>query len=397
MLRHYHSFLLLLLPLLPLKVQAQRLSGRVLDADTGQPVPYASLSVPGTSYGTTSNAEGEFELALKLPARLIVSELGHRTDTLTLTATQTTLTLRLRPAAVALPDVVVGAYTTELIRKAYRHLQRTNRPTYGQAFYRQITHLDNEPTEVLEMIWHTKASGLGIDETALNQGRYASQKKALLHFKNFSLITRGVVVTTLSDDSTKFKQTLSLDPTAGCTFQLLSISSNGNQELVEIGFKSKTNPEREYGSLLINANTYQLLRYRLTTPIFSTKLKNPAFSLQDNSTSFEWVFRPMTSSTTVLDYLKIEQQQVLKRKSKPDMNVRVSAFTVFYDGQSTPSANVIYQSAKQGDESDLQTIKNLLYDSAFWQNNSVVKRTPLEEATIKAFEQKGAFGTLLTP
>ena len=41
---------------------AQRLTGKILDASTGQPVPYASISVLNTTAGTTSNAEGEFEL-----------------------------------------------------------------------------------------------------------------------------------------------------------------------------------------------------------------------------------------------------------------------------------------------------------------------------------------------
>ena len=57
---------------------AQRLTGKVLDASTGQPVPYASISVLNSPLGTTSNAEGEFELgAVALPDRLVVSELGQ--------------------------------------------------------------------------------------------------------------------------------------------------------------------------------------------------------------------------------------------------------------------------------------------------------------------------------
>ena len=35
-----------------------RLTGKILDAATGQPVPYASISVLNTTAGTTSNAEG---------------------------------------------------------------------------------------------------------------------------------------------------------------------------------------------------------------------------------------------------------------------------------------------------------------------------------------------------
>lgn len=378
-----------------MRAQAQRLSGRVLDAATGQSVPYVSLSVPGTNQGTTSNAEGEFELALKLPARLIVSELSHRADTLALTAGQTTLTVRLQPAATALPDVVPGAYTTELLRKAYRHLHHTNRLTYSQAFYRQITRLNNEPTEVQEMVWYNKADGLGVQETAAFQGRYA-KKKALISFKDFSLFTRGIVITDLTD-STVSRQPMSLDPAAVATLNLLGISSDGNRQLAEIGFKDKTSPDEVYGSILIDTDTHQLLRYRMTTTAIGMKFTHPLFETTKPSTTMEWVFRPLADGTTVLSHYKINCRFGLKRPLKPDMPVDVAAFTVFYDDQAAPTPGVIYKAAKRSKTTDLEAIKALPYDPAFWQNNSMVKRTPLEEATIKSFEQKGAFGTLLTP
>ena len=45
----------------------------------------------------------------------------------------------------------------------------------------------------------------------------------------------------------------------------------------------------------------------------------------------------------------------------------------------------------------LATIKKTICDPTFWQNNAVVKRTPIEEQVMKSFEQKGAFSTMLTP
>ena len=86
-----------------------RLTGKILDAATGLPVPYASISVLNTTIGTTSNAEGEFELKAALPGRLVVSELGHRRDTVAVTAGTAPLLVRLQPATVQLPEVQVGS------------------------------------------------------------------------------------------------------------------------------------------------------------------------------------------------------------------------------------------------------------------------------------------------
>ena len=41
---------------------AQRLTGKILNASTGQSVPYDSISVLNTTADTTSNTEGDFEL-----------------------------------------------------------------------------------------------------------------------------------------------------------------------------------------------------------------------------------------------------------------------------------------------------------------------------------------------
>jgi len=109
-----------------------RLTGKVLDAATGQPVPYASVSVLNTTAGTTSNAEGKFELKAVLPSRLVVSELGHRRDTVAVAVAAQPLLIRLQPASVLLPEVKVGSYLADLIVQAYRQLRRSNdQKTYG--------------------------------------------------------------------------------------------------------------------------------------------------------------------------------------------------------------------------------------------------------------------------
>ena len=105
-----------------------RLTGKILDSTTSQPVPYASILVLNTTTGTTSNAEGEFELKTSLPGRLVISELGHRRDTVAVAAATAAapLVVRLTPTTVELPDVTTGTYTEELIKEAYRELRRTN-------------------------------------------------------------------------------------------------------------------------------------------------------------------------------------------------------------------------------------------------------------------------------
>ena len=376
---------------------AQRLTGKILDASTGQPVPYASISVLNTTTGTTSNAEGEFEMKITLPIRLVVSELSHQRDTMTV-ATAQALQIRLRPASVLLPEVFLGTYTEELIKKAYRQLQKSSRTkTYGQAFYRQITRLDGQPTEVQEMIWHAKTTSGGMESSAMAQGRFAA-KKALLQFNNFSIFTKSIGIFNPLADSTQQSGIVSLNVARDYTLKLLGVSQNGNQNLVQIGFVSKSHfsPTPNRGTITIDETTHQVLHFRVESQqLIRVTTNNPTFKFKSEASVYEMAFQPSATGAT-LDYIKVTYQGTVGQLLKADVNLQASSFTSFYAGQSSPVSGVTYNAAGKV-KSDLAAIKQTTYDAAAWQNNSAVKRTPLEEEVIKSFEQKGAFGTMLTP
>ena len=378
----------------------QRLAGKVVDATTGQPVPYASISVLGTTRGTTSNAEGEFELReVALPGRLVISELGHQRDTVAVAAAGASqpLQLRLRPTSVLLPDVQVGSYAAELIAQAYREMRRTNgQKTYAQAFYRQTTRLDGEVTEVQEMVWHAQTSNARIEGTALAQARFA-KKKALLSFKDFLTFPRRVTLFAPEVDSATDKGIISLHTADVYRLSVLGVTQDGPAQLIEIGFVNKDPAGRvPSGSMIINEATHQLLRLRFSTTALNIVTNNPAFKLKDQLTKLEWVFRPRPGQGAVLEQLRVSYEGTVDRLLKGSIPLTASSFIYFYDGQSAPPAGVTYAQPQPG-LSDLATIKKTSYDPAFWQANAVVKRTPLEDQAMRAFEQQGAFGTMLTP
>ncbi|TGE21332.1 carboxypeptidase-like regulatory domain-containing protein [Hymenobacter aquaticus] len=107
-----HSYALLLLFLvITLPSQAQRIvfSGRITEAATGQPVPFASLFVPGTTIGITADAEGRYQLTLSQPAdTLAASALGFLALKKPVgRQSPQTVNFALRSGAVTLSEVVV--------------------------------------------------------------------------------------------------------------------------------------------------------------------------------------------------------------------------------------------------------------------------------------------------
>ncbi len=377
----------------------QRLTGRVVDARTGQPVPYASVAVLRTTLGTTSNAEGEFELRnVPLPGRLVVSELSHRRDTVAVAAGGgQPLQVRLKPASIMLPAAQVGSYAAELLAQAYRELRRTNaQKTYSQAFYRQTTRLDNDVTEVQEMVWHAQTSNARIEGTALAQARFA-EKKALVAFKDFSSFSRRITFFEAATDSATDHGVIGLHTADYYTLTVLGVTQDGPAQLIEIGLVSKDPAARtRQGSVLINDATRQILRLRLETSILNIISNNPTFKFKNQVTQLEWVFSPRPGQATVLEQLRVSYAGTIGRMIKGDISLKANSFTYFYAGQPAPLAGVTYAPPQPG-LSDLAAIKKTTYNPDFWQNNPVVKRTPLEDDAIRAFEQKGAFGTMLAP
>lgn len=103
-----------------LSAQAQegRITGRVVDASTLQPIPNASIVVDGTYLGMLTNANGAF-LLQQIPVgpqRVTASLIGYAPQTLevTVSAEETAvLDFSLQAQAVALEEVVVTGYGTQ--------------------------------------------------------------------------------------------------------------------------------------------------------------------------------------------------------------------------------------------------------------------------------------------
>jgi iron complex outermembrane recepter protein len=83
---------------------AQTISGKITDATTGAAIESASVVIKGTKQGTTTNSEGNFTLATKRGATLVVSALGYVPQEIK--ATENT-NVALKSQATDLTDVVV--------------------------------------------------------------------------------------------------------------------------------------------------------------------------------------------------------------------------------------------------------------------------------------------------
>jgi TonB-linked SusC/RagA family outer membrane protein len=93
-------------------------SGRVTDAQTGEPLVGVSILVEGTARGEITNLEGEFQLTVRQGENaLIFSYIGYSTSRVTIDGRRV-INVQLTPEVTRFEDVVVTAFGIERERRA---------------------------------------------------------------------------------------------------------------------------------------------------------------------------------------------------------------------------------------------------------------------------------------
>lgn len=111
----YRHALLVLLILCGFTVNAQKkITGKISEEGTNQPVVLASVQIKGTTRGTTTNEQGQFSLMVKEGEKLLISSMEYETLEITVGA-ESTIDIHLKRSTAGLNEVVVIGYGT--IRK----------------------------------------------------------------------------------------------------------------------------------------------------------------------------------------------------------------------------------------------------------------------------------------
>ena len=92
---------------------AQQVSGTVTEADSGAPLPGATVLVKGTDIGTTTDFDGMFQLAgVSSDATLVISYIGFETQEVAV-GNNTNISVSLTTAADTLDEIVVIGYGSQ--------------------------------------------------------------------------------------------------------------------------------------------------------------------------------------------------------------------------------------------------------------------------------------------
>ena len=111
------AFALILIVAGAVAAHGDAISGKITDAISGKPVPYATVQIEGTSLGGVANSSGRFEIKHVPPGThtLIISSVGRESlkrVVITPVAINSTLDIQLQPALVEAGNIVVTGTRT---------------------------------------------------------------------------------------------------------------------------------------------------------------------------------------------------------------------------------------------------------------------------------------------
>ena len=382
--RFWFSTLLMLICSCPLLAQIQ-IKGRVVDAETGEPLPYANVYADDKN-GTLTNTDGYFQLLTSEGARVRFTYIGYQQ--MVRPAQQAQGTLRMQPLSRDLGQVTVRPYDpAELVREIIRKLDESYKKGRGERglyFYR-TTFTNGKRNELVEAFMKAN-SAVNLRKMAITSGVTGSDitdDNARLGI-TYTNVHRVMQVGARTYDSYRWKSCIKpFDKVSVFNryYDAKAISlGQGEEEIIRIEFKEKPgSPDRKgkglmVGTAYVRAADKCLLRfdgnvlYQFMQSGLSRVPEEIKFSMQyDYSRGF-----------AELSSLSIEgggefQPNVLSHLST--LRYRTILFHI-------PNDSLERQKEYRLETDMMAAVQKAGYDSQLWNRYEVIRRTEKEERIV---------------
>ncbi|RDC65348.1 M1 family aminopeptidase [Adhaeribacter pallidiroseus] len=251
------------------------LTGKIVNGETNEPVPFASISIGKSGTGTSSNAEGKF--TVKIPAArqqdtLLITYVGYTVFRQAIPKIKNQpLLLKLKPAGITLTEVVInGKQKTalDILREAIAAIPLNYDTTSVQltAFYREDVKLEDYPIAYNESVldvrkppYHTLTEQ---EQVRMIKGRKKQYDHSRLRLHGYLDMPNGMH-RLLRDDFVKYQMGAGPGSFTGkialkaYAYKLLGIVPEGNRRVYVIEIIPRKNARHAHiaGKVYIDVNT----------------------------------------------------------------------------------------------------------------------------------------------
>ncbi len=258
-----------------------RITGKIVDSETGMPIAFAAVTVDNTQTGTVANTEGEFTIQFEKSVNakyLSFKYIGYKNKKVAIKKIpQKNFTVELSPSVISIDEVIVRPGDAEvLIKEVLAKIPENygNKAYKEMAFYREYVKKKRRYVSVSEAVVEVYKAPYDkiISEDAVKL--YKGHKSAKVKTQDTLIMKlRGGPKTALMLDIAKNPDILFSEDFLGLyDFRISNITNINDRQNYILLFKQKSNPEYPLfnGKLYIDIKTLAI-----TAAEFSLNLENP--------------------------------------------------------------------------------------------------------------------------
>ncbi len=396
----YHLWAMALVSVYGTILSAQTISGRVFDARSLSPLPFATVSFARAG-GCFSNEDGNFELnATDSPEYIVVSYIGYKTDTIFMSSEKLRYDIGLSPIAAILPNIEVVAnqqeYLSKLVWGCIKSTKRfTRNRLESKVFRRTYSRRDGRPVELMEGFYNSRTVDGHLEGLQLKNGRYGLPADDYVMnidlgflFQQFSLFDPYIDKLPQQPFSARTRRKLQED----YKFKLINAYPQGADTLLVIQFTPRDTANSFAGKVffLKSANTLQQLELKTNhfhSHSFRT-MEDPAASRIPKLGIHLTVRFRMDAMERLLFDLITAEFDIHVNQPRRQYTFNSQTRFVFYDYES-PFTMPIFDAPPT--LSDYQQIQYTPYRPSLWESNQYLVPSEDAEAFINQLEQRKLF------
>jgi hypothetical protein len=379
------------------QAKGQNLQGKIIDDVTGEGIPFASITIVGTTNASVTNENGYFVIKIaQLPSKLKFSHVSYNTAELNITELTTALNIKLTSATISLNEITIDPFKGQRILKAALEKAKENVNTnfYANAFYRQLTSLNDKASQIYELFYDLRWNTQRVQGWAAKQSRYAElNEQVAFSLNNQSYLTFSYSGYLLPEKGGKF---INLGNLKDYEIVVEKYIEQSDQSIAVITCKYKKGRKNLY---YVNSTYYVGVE---NAKIY--RLENSVFNLPIRLTEATAKYPPVVSTIATFngDGHTIPVLESIATKLFLSLIVRgqelksnISSLLTIYNIDNNLKKQQF--TALNRNTKDKAVVESIAYNADFWKNNPIVKQTALEDSFIKMMESKFAFGTMTNP
>ena len=396
------------------------LRGKVFDKNGLKDIPFASIYINHTGYGTITNEMGEFQLYYPASISIdsfTISCIGYYNVSLRLSDYDADTLWNKFYLKEAIYDID-GVYITDIscndiiarFVKNYK-LNYSRKPYYQEGFYRELTLNDNTYTRLIEAAFSIYDKGYDTDNSykriKINELRksesyiqLSSQSQQLKKFygkevNNLVELSDGDIIR--FRDIEKGLKGIDKDFCENFDCFIKDIIMQDTNQIYVIGFSSKNPSDNAFitheGSLYIDKNDYAVIRYNMDFIVGNPDVKK-YFIDNKYLKRISVVYRKINDNY-FLNYISAQKVMEFSFSSLRDENDEVKNkqyYNLSMNIINTITDSKEYDRIKNRDDEkpDLDLYKmDFNYDEEFWKNYNILLINPLLKKAQTDLEKDG--------